>query len=220
MKRVGILIVSFLCLLFVGYFFISPTTQRKEQPIKQTANWGELVAKAERQNAAGQFAKKFKSEKIGGTIIQKSEITEQTNAQLDEEKRIISEISSAIDKYPEFLGATLRKISNKAIYQALLYTNKEVAKTELEKLLGDLNENLGEIRQLEKELTLYQVSKDTELSEVYKLLIIRLKEYDSYGAQLQDFINETLKRAETPQECLKFVTTSHPTLVENFTIIK
>lgn len=226
MKKRNLTIIVAICIvlmLFVGYLFIAtghPDTSSKKENIQKDASWKDLVAKAERQNAAGEFAKKFKSEKIGGKIIQKSEITEKTNARQDQERRIISEISASIETYPEFLGATLRKISNKAVYQALLYTNKEVAKKELLLILEGLGGKLAEIRQLEKELTLYQVSRDAELSEVYKALISKLKVYDSYGTQLQDYINETIKLAETPQECLKFVAKSHPTLVENWATIK
>ena len=163
----------------------------------------------------------FKTQSLGNeALVRKEELQQKADGRIEEERAMLREIEKSLRKYPKFFSATLRMLSNKAFYESLLYTSPAHAKKEVGIRVEALKRNLEEVRQLRKELTLYQVSEDKELSEIYKETINKLKSYDIFGDQLQNCISEILKQTKNPEECLRFVTTHHPDLLESYKTLR
>ena len=216
-----VVIAISLCLSGIFVLLISPAGESRTQATQSTDEWDTLINTAQKQKAAGDFAMAFKTQSLGNeALVRKEELQQKADGRIEEERAMLREIENSLRKCPKFFPATVRMLSNKAFYESLLYTSPAHAKKEVGIRVEALKRNLEEVRQLRKELTLYQVSEDKELSEIYKETINKLKSYDIFGDQLQNFISEILKQTKNPEECLRFVTTHHPDLLESYKTLR
>ena len=217
------IVVITVAVVLVGilYSLIYQSGEFENNVTQNSDGWDALINTAQRQKAAGDFAMSFKTQSLGNeTLVPKEEMQQKVDVRIEEERKMVHDIEKSLNKYPEFFSATLRILSNKAFYESLLYTNQAYAKKEITTREEALKINIEEIRQLRKELTLYQVSEDKELSRIYKETIDKLKTYELFGDQLQNFISEILHQSNNPEECLRFVTIHHPDLLESYKALR
>ena len=216
-----VVITVAVALVGILYSLIYQSGEFENNVTQNSDGWDALINTAQKQKAAGDFAMAFKTQSLGNeALVRKEELQQKADGRIEEERAMLREIEKSLRKYPKFFSATLRMLSNKAFYESLLYTSPAHAKKEVGIRVEALKRNLEEVRQLRKELTLYQVSEDKELSEIYKETINKLKSYDIFGDQLQNFISEILKQTKNPEECLRFVTTHHPDLLESYKTLR
>lgn len=183
-------------------------------------NWAGMVNTAEKQKMAGDFALQFES---AGVVSEEKLIDAQqihkkvTNGEdTSKEKKLLAEIWQGLLGYKQECKLVLQGLSNKTLYQSIIYSQKSEGENRLKELETQNTRILQSLNQINKELPYYQVAQNEALYDTYTQLISRTTQLHQYTLQIQNFISEIQKLRTKPDECLQFINLAHPRLVASF----